>query len=92
MSTAMNQQFTVKEAAELLRISAALVYSLCAAKKIRHERHGLGRGKIVIPEDAVEEYRRRCTVDAEDGQPDAREITVPEPTGERKKGPGIDLW
>jgi len=35
-----------------------------AAKKLRHERHGLGRGKIRIPEDAVEDYRRSVTVEA----------------------------
>jgi excisionase family DNA binding protein len=55
---------TVKQTAERLRISPALVYALCAARKLRHERYGLGRGKILVPEDAIEEYRRRCTVEA----------------------------
>lgn len=55
---------TVKEAATLLGISTALVYALVAARKIRHERHGLGRGAIRIPEDALEEYRRRHTIEA----------------------------
>jgi hypothetical protein len=32
----------VKKAAERLGVSPATVYGLCAAKKIRHERHGLG--------------------------------------------------
>jgi excisionase family DNA binding protein len=50
--------FTVKEAAERLGVSAALVYALCAAKKLRHSRVGLGRGKIVIGEDAIAEYLR----------------------------------
>ncbi len=54
--------FTVKEAAEALGLSSALIYGLCAAKRLRHERHGLGRGKIKIPEDAIEEYRRSVTV------------------------------
>lgn len=54
--------FTVKQAAGKLGISASLVYGLCAAGKIRHERHGLGRGCIRIPEDALEEYRKRATV------------------------------
>lgn len=49
---------TVKQAAERLGISQSLVYGLVAAGKIRHERHGLGRGTIRIPEDALEEYRR----------------------------------
>lgn len=54
---------TVKEAAELLGISPALVYALVGARRIRHERHGLGRGAIRIPEAALEEYRLRHTVD-----------------------------
>lgn len=53
---------TVKQAAEKLGISRSLVFSLCARKKIRHERHGLGRGTIRIPEDAVDEYRCRVTI------------------------------
>jgi excisionase family DNA binding protein len=51
---------SVKQAAARLGISASLVYGLCAAGKIRHERHGLRRGKIVIPEEAMEEYRKGC--------------------------------
>jgi len=54
--------FTVKQAAIELGISTALVYALIARRKIRHERHGLGRGTIKIPEDAIEEYRRTVTV------------------------------
>ena len=51
---------TVKQAAERLGVSPSLVYALCAAGKIRHERHGLGRGRIVIPEAGLDEYRRGC--------------------------------
>ena len=76
MSTAAIQKLTVKEAAEQLRISAALVYALCAAKKIRHERHGLGRGKIVIPAEAVGEYRQRCTVEAGEPVPGLKHLTL----------------
>jgi excisionase family DNA binding protein len=54
---------TVREVARLLGVSAGLVYSLVAAGKIRHERHGLGRGTIRIPSDAVAEYRLACTFD-----------------------------
>jgi excisionase family DNA binding protein len=58
--------FTVKEAAARLGVSAALVYALCAARKLRHSRVGLGRGKIVIGEDAIAEYlRAREAVPAE---------------------------
>jgi excisionase family DNA binding protein len=67
MSTAAIQKLTVKEAAEQLRISAALVYALCAAKKIRHERHGIGRGTIRIPPEALDEYRKGCTSGGDEG-------------------------
>lgn len=53
---------TVKQAAEELGISASLVYGLCAAGRIRHERHGLGRGTIRIPAEALDEYRHQSTV------------------------------
>ena len=55
---------TVRQAAERLGVSPSLVYALCASKRLAHERHGLGRGKILIPEEALEEYRRRQTVAA----------------------------
>ena len=44
------------------RFSASLVYALCAAGAIRHERHGRPgcRGKVVIEEAALEEYRQSC--------------------------------
>ena len=58
--------FTVREAAESLGISLGLVYALCARKRLRHERYGLGRGIIKIPEDAIDEFRRSVTV----GKPD----------------------
>lgn len=54
---------TVKAAAERLGVSPALIYALVSARKIRHERHGLRRGAIRIPEAALEEYRRRRTFD-----------------------------
>ena len=53
---------TVKQAASTLGVSAALIYSLCQMKKLRHERHGLRRGVIRIPEDAIEEYRKTRSV------------------------------
>jgi excisionase family DNA binding protein len=65
----MISPLSVKEAASRLGVSPALVYALCARKMLRHERHGLGRGKIVIPEDALDEYRRRRTVGADDVTP-----------------------
>jgi excisionase family DNA binding protein len=49
---------SVKDAAKELGVSASLIYRLCAAGRIRHERHGLGRGTIRIPHDALDEYRK----------------------------------
>ena len=86
--------FTVKQAAEKLGVSQALIYALVSARKIRHKRHGLGRGAIRITEDALDEYRGRCTVNAvipaseeDDESPPPVEEPVPQ-----RKGPGIDLW
>jgi len=53
--------FTVKQAAQELLLSESLVYTLVAAGKIRHERHGMGRGVIRIPKEALDEYRQKCT-------------------------------
>jgi excisionase family DNA binding protein len=54
----------IKEAAELMRISAGTLYALCASKRIRHVRVGAGRrgGSIRIPMDAIQEYLERQTV------------------------------
>ena len=54
--------FSIAEAAEALSVSANTVRGLCRARKLRHERHGLGYGVIRIPEDAVAEYRSSVTV------------------------------
>jgi excisionase family DNA binding protein len=65
---------TVQQAAARLGISAGLIYALCAQRRLRHERHGLGRGKIMIPEDSIEEYRRSVTVGV---QPEAAAPALP---------------
>jgi len=62
---------TVREAAPLLRLSQASVYALCAAKKLRHQRVGLGRGKIVIPPESIDEYLANGTVKSTEGHPAA---------------------
>lgn len=51
---------TVKAAAAELGVSAGLIYLLCSRGKLRHERHGLGRGTIRIPREALTEYREAC--------------------------------
>ncbi len=78
---------TVKEAAARLGVSDKLVYSLCRAGKIVHERHGLGRGTIRITEEALEEYRRQARV--EHGSPTPvplKHLSPPpsRPTGRRE--------
>jgi excisionase family DNA binding protein len=55
---------TVAEAAAALNLSVGTVRGLVAKRKIRHERHGLGRGVIRIPWDAVDEYRVSVTIGA----------------------------
>jgi excisionase family DNA binding protein len=62
---------SVAEAAAALGVSRNLVYGLCQRKKIRHERHGLGRGVIRIPEDAIQEYRASVTVKTGQEKPSA---------------------
>ena len=49
MTEKTDKLLKVAEAADRLGISLAVVYALCSARKIRHERHGLKRGKILIP-------------------------------------------
>ena len=61
----MKKVFSVAEAAAELGISQNLVYGLCRARRLRHERHGMGRGRVLIPADALEEYRQRVTVPPE---------------------------
>ncbi len=61
---------TVREAAEQLGVSPGLIYGLCARRRLRHERYGLGRGTIKIPDDAIDEFRRSVTVcDLDEGLP-----------------------
>lgn len=74
---------TVKEAAPLMRVSAATVYALCAAKKIRHQRVGVGRGKILIPPDAVTEYLAKGTVPSADAPPPRSPPPTPRPPAPR---------
>ena len=53
--------FTVKDTATRFGISPGLVYSLAAGRKLRFVRIGNGRGRIRIPEEAIEEYLVRST-------------------------------
>jgi excisionase family DNA binding protein len=60
--TIQSRLLTCREVAERLRVSVAVVYTRSSTRQIRHERIGTGRGRLFIPEDAVEEYRRARTV------------------------------
>lgn len=60
---------TVKQAAELLGVSPSLVYSLIASRKLRFCRIGNGRGRLRVPEDAIEEYLARCTFGVREDKP-----------------------
>jgi excisionase family DNA binding protein len=62
MITTEPKNLTVKEAAGRMRLSAASVYALCATKKLRHTRVGVGRGKIIIEPGAIVEYLAKGTV------------------------------
>lgn len=55
---------TVKNAAEILNISSALVYALCAQGSLEHERYGIGRGTIRISEQALAAFQERMRVGA----------------------------
>jgi excisionase family DNA binding protein len=59
----------VKQAAERMGVSAATVYLLCARRRLRHTRIGLGRGKIAIAEEAVDEYLKGREVGPEAPKP-----------------------
>ena len=52
---------TVREAAQLLNVSAATVYSLCESGDLRHRRIGQGRGTIRIPREDLEAFRHSTT-------------------------------
>jgi hypothetical protein len=58
----MTKQLTVKEASTELRVSIATLYALCSARKLKHVRVGVGRGKILVPLEAIEEYLKNGTV------------------------------
>lgn len=55
---------TVKQAAERLRVSPSLVYSLIAARELAHVRVGFGRGLIRISDESICEYEQRRAVSA----------------------------
>jgi excisionase family DNA binding protein len=64
-STTLSEQLlTVKQAAARLNPGASLVYDLVGARKLRSCRIGNGRGRIRIPESAIDEYIEGVTTPA----------------------------
>ena len=57
---------SVREAAHWLGVSLAMIYSLCNARKLKHYRFGLKRGKIMIDEKDLESFKERQSVDTFD--------------------------
>ena len=57
-----------RETAGRLGVSLNTVYGLCNARQLRHVRIGLGRGRLFVPEDAIAEYLRLKTVQADGGK------------------------
>lgn len=58
---------TVKQTAERLEISAAVVYGLLTSGRLKHYRIGSGRGVYRIAEEHVREYL--ASVERRDGPP-----------------------
>lgn len=54
-----------------MEMSQSLVYSLCSSGKLRYCRVGHGRGRIRIPEEAIQEYLARCTFGIREEKPAA---------------------
>ncbi len=67
---------TVKLSADRLGISPGLVYSLVAGRKLRFVRIGNGRGRIRIPEEAIEEYLARSTFAPRDPQTPSGQVRL----------------
>lgn len=71
--------YTVKEAAGVLRCSEGTVRALWEQRALRHERVGTGRGRLLIPESAIKDYRKSRTVAARRGDSAATPAPAPRP-------------
>lgn len=72
------QTRTVQEVADILRVSRATVYTLCAQGKLSHIRVGAGRGTIRIRQEDLDAFVAEATVQRE--QP-----TAPKPAAIKLK-------
>lgn len=73
---------TVKEAAERLGCPPALVYLLCAERKLAHVRLRTARGTIRVEEADLETFLAGCKVEAHSLPEDLKHIRVS--TGARR--------
>ena len=78
----MGLLLTVKQAAERLNVRPSTVYALCAGRKLRHARLGVGRGAIRIDEADLQDYLRSATV-----RPDEQAAPEPAACGEATPPP-----
>jgi excisionase family DNA binding protein len=67
---------TVKAAAARLGCSPALVYLLCAERKLAHVRLGTARGTIRVEEADLEAFLVGCKVEAHSLHEDLKHIHV----------------
>jgi excisionase family DNA binding protein len=63
---------TVREAAQRLEITPALVYKLCRLGKMPHRRYGVGRGVVRITEGDLAIYLEMCRVEVRQEEPAQR--------------------
>ena len=60
------QTRTIKEVADILKVSPATVYQLCAQRKLAHIRVGTGRGTIRIRQEDLDAFIAGATVQPEE--------------------------
>jgi excisionase family DNA binding protein len=63
---AIVQALRIRDVAEILNVSAATVYQLCACGKLSHVRVGTGRGAIRIREEDLDAFIAAATVRPEE--------------------------
>jgi excisionase family DNA binding protein len=54
---------TVRQVAQRLQVSVAMVYKLCTCGKLAHVRVGVGRGTIRVREQDLAAFIEGCTVE-----------------------------
>lgn len=60
MQASLNSFLTIREVAQLLKLSQSSVYQLVEAGRLAHHRIGHGRGSIRVSERDLLAYLERC--------------------------------